>query len=89
MSIWSSLELGDDREPRCGNEDDCDEYGTRNPRDHVIDVAVAFEQIRLCVWPASDPNGNRPEGTWLNVLLLPDDARGLRDLLNLALGEQG
>lgn len=85
MSIWSSLELPDGREPRCGNEDACDEYGDRNPRDHVIDVAIAFEQIRLCVWPERDPNGERREGTFVNVLLLPDDARALRDLLDIAL----
>jgi hypothetical protein len=87
MSIWSSLNHPDDREARCADEDDCDEYGDRNPRDHVIDVATAFEQIRLCIWPARDSGKHWDTGTSVNVLLLPDDARALRDLLSLALGD--
>lgn len=84
MSIWSSLSLPDGREPRAGSPDQCDEYGDYNPRDHVIDVAVAFKQVRLCIWP--EGRFTRGEtGEEAQVLLLPDDLIAVRDLLNLAI----
>lgn len=83
MSIWSSLNLPGGREPFAGDEDACDEYGNRNPRNLRVDVAVAHEQTRLGIWPEFHArNSYSPSMT---VLLLHDDLVALRDLLNMAI----
>lgn len=83
MSIWTSIDLPDGREAKCGDESDSDEYGDRNPRDHTWDVAVAYEQIRICLWPDLGRQGNKEQH--LDVLMLPSDVLALRDLLDCAL----
>jgi hypothetical protein len=85
VSIWTSLTPASGHETRGCDLDHGDEYGNDNPRDVVIDIAVAYEQIRLAAWTDwSDRVTGKPY-TSVSLLLPRKDAEALRDLLDMAL----